>query len=135
VIIAGARVFVSSVASIADALSISPRAFALLVAPVATELPETFNAGVIWSRRGRDTLAVGNITGALVFQSVFPVSIGLLLTPWHLTSESLVAAFVALAAAGILLATLLLRGRLSARLLLLQGLLYAGYVAYVLTRL
>jgi len=135
VIIAGARVFVSSVASIADALSISPRAFALLVAPVATELPETFNAGVIWSRRGRDTLAVGNITGALVFQSVFPVSIGLLLTPWHLTSESLVAAFVALAAAGILLATLLLRGRLSARFLLLQGLLYAGYVAYVLTRL
>jgi cation:H+ antiporter len=135
VIVAGARVFVSSVAQIAEALGISARAFALLVAPVATELPETFNAGVIWSRRGKDTLAVGNITGALVFQSVFPVSIGLLLTDWHLTGESLVAALVALAAAGLLLGTLLTRRRLSARLLLFQGVLYAGYVTYVLTRL
>ena len=103
------------------------------MAPVATELPEPFNAGVIWARRGnKDTLAVGNITGALVFQSVFPVSIGLLLTPWHLTAESLVAALVALAAAGILLAQVLTRKRLTAPLLLFQGVLYVGYVLYVI---
>ena len=100
VIVVGARVFVAAVTSIADRLDISHLAFALLVAPIATELPETFNAGVIWARRGRDTLAVGNITGALVFQSVFPVTIGLLLTPWHLTKDSLVAALVALVARG-----------------------------------
>ena len=136
VIVVAARVFVASVAAIADDLDVSPQAFALLVAPVATELPEVFNAAVIWARGGnKDTLAVGNITGALVFQSVFPVAIGLLLTPWRLTSDSLVAALVALAAAGILLGTVLVRGRLSARLLLLQGVLYAAYVSYVLTRL
>ncbi len=135
VIAAGARVFVSAATSISDRLHVSHLAFALLVAPVATELPETFNAGVIWARRGKDTLAVGNITGALVFQAVFPIAIGLTLTPWRLTSDSLVAALVALGAAAFLYGTLLLRNRLSAPLLLFQGVLYAGYVAYVLTRL
>jgi cation:H+ antiporter len=136
VIVLGARVFVSSVTTISDRLHVSHLAFALLVAPVATELPETFNAGVIWARRGnKDTLAVGNITGALVFQAVFPVAIGLTLTPWRLTSDSLVAALVAYVAAGFLLGSLSLRNRLTARLLLLQGVLYVGYVAYVLSRL
>jgi cation:H+ antiporter len=135
VIAAGARVFVSAATSISDRLHVSHLAFSLLVAPVATELPETFNAGVIWARRGRDTLAVGNITGALVFQAVFPVAIGLTLTPWRLTSDSLVAALVALGAAGFLFSTLLFRNRLSAPLMLFQGVLYVGYVAYVLTRL
>jgi cation:H+ antiporter len=135
VIAAGARVFVDAVTSIADQLHVSQLAFALLVAPVATELPETFNAGVIWARRGKDTLAVGNLTGAMVFQAVVPVSIGLTLTPWRLTSDSLVAALVALGAAAFLFGTLLLRNRLSAPLLLFQGVLYVGYVAYVLSRL
>ncbi|HXJ66576.1 MAG TPA: sodium:calcium antiporter [Actinomycetota bacterium] len=133
VIILGARIFVSSVTTIAGNLHVSELAFALLVAPVATELPETFNAGVIWARRGnKDTLAVGNITGALVFQSVFPVAIGLLLTPWHLTQDALIAALVAYAAAAFLLVQLLVRNRLTAPLLLLQGVLYGGYVAYVI---
>src|SRR5262249_35665089 len=115
---------------------VSHLVFALLEAPVATELPETFNAGVIWARRGtKDTLAVGNITGALVFQAVFPVAIGLILTPWHLTSDSLVAALAAFAAAAFLLGSLVVRNRLTARLLMLQGVLYVGSVAYVLTRL
>jgi cation:H+ antiporter len=136
VIVLGARIFVSSVATISDQLHVSHLAFALLVAPVATELPETFNAGVIWARRGnKDTLAVGNITGALVFQAVFPVSIGLVLTPWRLTADSLVAALVAFVAAAFLLGSLLVRNRLTAPLLMVQGVLYVGYVVYVLTRL
>jgi cation:H+ antiporter len=135
VIIIAARVFVSAVTSISNALHVSKLAFALLVAPVATELPETFNAGVIWSRRSKDTLAVGNITGALVFQAVFPVAIGLVLTPWRLTTDSLVAALVAFSAAAFLYGSLVIRNRLTAKLLLVQGVLYVGYVVYVLTRL
>ncbi|HEY7281744.1 MAG TPA: sodium:calcium antiporter [Actinomycetota bacterium] len=135
VIVVAARVFVTAVTNISDALHVSKLAFALLVAPVATELPETFNAGVIWARRSKDTLAVGNITGALVFQAVFPVAIGLVLTPWRLSGDSLVAALVAFVAASFLFVTLLVRNRLTAKLLLLQGVLYGGYVVYVLTRL
>jgi hypothetical protein len=64
---------------------------------------------------------MGNMTGAMVFQSSFPVTVGLLLTPWELAHEALVAAVVALLAGSVLYLTLRFRGRLSARLLLLQG--------------
>ena len=50
---------------------------ALIIAPIATELPEKFNS-VIWVRQGKDTLAMGNITGAMVFQSAIPTSVALL---------------------------------------------------------
>ena len=135
VIVGGARLFVLGVDALSDRFNVAPLAFSLLVAPVATELPEVFNAGVIWARRGKDTLALGNITGATVFQAVFPVTIGLVLTPWELSGDGLAAAVVALGAGAILYATLLYRGGFTASLLLLQGALYAGFVTYVVVRL
>ena len=134
VIIGGSRLFISAVETIGARLGISVLAFSLLIAPLATELPEKFNS-VIWIRRRKDTLAMGNMTGAMVFQASFPVTIGLLFTPWHLDQMSLVAAVVALVSAGVLWTTLRLRGRLSAPLLLFQGVFYAGYVVYVLNRI
>jgi cation:H+ antiporter len=135
VIVGGARLFVLGVDALSDRFNVAPLVFSLLVAPVATELPEVFNAGVIWARRGKDTLALGNITGATVFQAVFPVTIGLVLTPWELSGDGLAAAVVALGAGAILYATLLYRGGFTASLLLLQGALYAGFVTYVVVRL
>ena len=38
----------------------------------------------MWIEAKKDTFAIGNITGAMVFQSCIPVTIGILLTPWHL---------------------------------------------------
>ena len=70
----------------------------------------------------------------MVFQSSFPVTVGLLLTPWSLAHEALVAAVIALVAGGVLWLTIRFRGRFSARLLLLQGAFFAGYVVYVVTR-
>ncbi|MGZ5288276.1 MAG: sodium:calcium antiporter [Actinomycetota bacterium] len=132
-IVGGAKLFIGAVDTIGSTLGVSPLAFSLLVAPIATELPEKFNS-VLWIRRRKDTLAMGNMTGAMVFQSSFPVTIGLLLTPWELDGFALAAALVALAAGGVLWLTLRIRGRLSAPLLLFQGLFYVGYVAYVITR-
>jgi cation:H+ antiporter len=134
-IVVAARAFVVFVTHLSDRFHVPYLAFALLVAPVATELPEVFNAGVIWTRRGRDTLAVGNVTGAMAFQAVFPVAIGLALTPWKLSGEALVAAIVALGAGAFLYATLRFQGRLRAWILLLQGAIYVGYVAYLIPRL
>jgi cation:H+ antiporter len=133
-IVGGAQLFIVAVGDIADTFGISPLAFALLVAPVATELPEKFNS-VLWIRRGKDTLALGNMTGAMVFQSSFPVTVGLLLTPWKLEGPALIAALIALAAGSVLWLTVRFRGRLSGPLLLLQGVFYVGYVAYVITQL
>jgi cation:H+ antiporter len=132
--VGGAKLFVDAVGDLGESAGLSPLAFSLLVAPLATELPEKFNS-VLWIRRRKDTLAMGNMTGAMVFQSSFPVTIGLLLTPWDLAHEALVAASIALAAGSVLYATLRFRGRLSAPLLLVQGVFYVGYVAYVVTRL
>jgi len=134
VIVGGAELFIDGVSLIADAFHVPPLAFTLLVAPVATELPEKFNS-VIWIRRGKDTLALGNMTGAMVFQSAFPVSVGLLFTKWELAHEALVAAIVALVAGSVLYLTVRLTGRLTGRMLLLQGVLYVGYVGYVGTKL
>jgi cation:H+ antiporter len=133
-IVGGAELFVHGVGGISESLGVPPLAFSLLVAPIATELPEKFNS-VLWVRRGKDTLAMGNMTGAMVFQSSFPVTVGLLFTPWELHDEALVAACIALVAGGVLYLTLRFRGRLSGPLLLLQGVFYVGYVSYVLTRL
>ncbi len=132
-IVGGARLFVSGVEVLGDRLGVPHLVFSLLLAPLATELPEKFNS-VIWVRRNKDTLALGNMTGAMVFQSSFPVSVGLLLTPWRLSGAGLVAALIALAAGSVLYATVRFRGRLGARLLLWQGVFYAAYVAYVVTR-
>jgi cation:H+ antiporter len=133
-IIGGAELFILAVDRVAELFDISPLAFALLVAPVATELPEKFNS-VIWVRRRKDTLALGNMTGAMVFQSSFPVTIGLLLTPWKLDGPALVAAVIALVAGGVLWLQVRFRRRLTGPMLLLQGVLYVGYVTYVITRL
>lgn len=133
-IVGGAELFIHAVDHVAELFRVSPLAFALLVAPVATELPEKFNS-VIWVRRRKDTLALGNMTGAMVFQSSFPVTIGLLLTPWKLSGPALVAAVIALSAGGVLWLQVRFRGRLTAPALLFQGVFYIGYVTYVITRL
>ncbi len=80
-IIGGAYAFVRATGALADLAGFSPLVFALIVAPIATELPEKLNS-VIWIRQGKDTLSLGNITGAMVFQATFPVTLGLLLTSW-----------------------------------------------------
>jgi cation:H+ antiporter len=66
-IVAGAFFFVDAVQNLSTSLGIAPVILALVIAPIATELPEKFNS-VIWVRQGKDTLAMGNITGAMVFQ-------------------------------------------------------------------
>jgi cation:H+ antiporter len=133
-IVGGAKVFVDGMETLAHAFHVPTLVFALLVAPVATELPEQFN-GVLWVGRRKDTLALGNVTGAMVFQSSFPVTIGMLLTPWHLTQEGLVAGCLALGAGLWLYLVIRLKQTLPAWLLLTQGVLYVGYVGYVLMRI
>src|SRR5207237_1808419 len=94
-IMGSAYVFVEEIERVSHALALPPLALSLLIAPLATELPETFNS-VIWLRQGKDTLAMGNISGAMVFQSSIPVSIGIFFTPWELTTTALIAAAIAL---------------------------------------
>jgi cation:H+ antiporter len=105
----GAHLFVTAAKSIATELEVSPLILSLLIAPLATELPEMSNS-FLWLYRKKDTLAVGNVTGAMVFQGTFPVSIGLLGTDWSLAPSAMTTMGLALAASGVCLVQLLWGG-------------------------
>lgn len=129
-IIIGAQVFVVNLEVLAHALNVPALILALVIAPLATELPEKFNS-IIWVRQGKDTLAMGNISGAMVFQSCVPVSIGIVFTAWELTEAALVSASIALASTGIVYLSLHHLGHLSAVVLARAGFLWVGFVVYV----
>ena len=108
----------------------SPLLFALLVAPIATELPEKFNS-VTWTLKGRDTLAMGNITGAMVFQTTFPVSVGLLFTEWNISGLALLSAVLALSSALIVLANIQFGKKISPVAMLFGGVIYSIFALAV----
>ena len=129
-IIVGAQVFVGAVEHLSTVIGLDPTILALIIAPIATELPEKFNS-VLWVRNGKDTLAMGNITGAMVFQSCLPTVLGLLFTTWAFTPESAIhfaSAGVAFVATILIFGGMILRGRLTAWALLIGGPLYLVYI-------
>jgi cation:H+ antiporter len=133
-IIIGAQVFVGAVEHLSTIIGLDPTILALIIAPIATELPEKFNS-VLWVRTGKDTLAMGNITGAMVFQSCLPTVLGLLFTSWTFTAESAIhfaSAGVAFVSTIVIFGTMLRRGTLSAWSLLIGGPLYALYLVLAL---
>ena len=134
-IVGGAWLFVGAVTSLSASLGISQILLALVIAPIATELPEKFNS-LIWVRQGKDTLALGNITGAMVFQSAIPTVVALLLAgeEWRVTGDSLIAfasAAITLVAVAAVFIPMARRGRLDARALLIGGVLYVVYLGLV----
>jgi cation:H+ antiporter len=129
-IIVGAQVFVGAVEQLSTQIGLQPTILALIIAPIATELPEKFNS-VLWVRTGKDTLAMGNITGAMVFQSCLPTVLGLLFTTWTFSGGSAISfasAGVAFAATILIFGTMWRTARLSAWTLLIGGPLYLVYV-------
>jgi len=94
-LVGAAELFVSSIESLAHGLGVDELVLTLVIAPLATELPETVNS-VTWIRQAKDTLALGNVTGAMVFQSMLPVAFGLAFTDWQLTAPALLAMLAAL---------------------------------------
>ena len=138
-IVYGADLFVNELTKASKALGVPALIISLLVTPFATELPEKFNS-VSWMGRRKDTLALGNITGAMVFQSMIPVAVGMIFTDWRLYQPGTVNSWHGTLAAGIaLFSGVILYGRLRLTKkgfglgsLLFGGLLYAAFVAVTL---
>jgi cation:H+ antiporter len=126
----GAHLFVEQILHLADSVGLEALVLSLVLAPFATELPEKANS-FFWVREGKDSLALGNITGAMVFQSTIPVSIGLLFTSWELDTYSILAGCLALAGGVIAIVTLQIRGRFSGRAIAVWAALYVIFVGYV----
>jgi Ca2+/Na+ antiporter len=129
-IVIGASGFVKAVEPIALAAGIPVFVLALIITPIATELPEKFNS-VLWVRRGKDTLALGNLTGAMVFQSSVIPAIGIVITPWTLDSLALWSAFLALGAALAPYLSLRRKGVILPSNLLIGGVFYLIFILTV----
>jgi len=130
-IIVGAKIFVGGIEAVSGDLGIPAIILAFLIAPIATELPEKFNS-VLWYWRGKDTLALGNITGAMVFQSSIPVSIGIAFTEWNLAPINIASMIFAMAAISLMYLEMRVYKVLSYKSLILSGSFYFVYVALIL---
>lgn len=127
-----AHIFVGQIEFLAGFFKVNPMILSLLITPIATELPEKFNS-VIWIRAKKDTLAMGNITGAMVFQSCIPTAIGLALTPWVLGMDALVNAVVVYLSVGTVYINIIKnKGILKPSSLLAGGIFYSLYLIYVI---
>jgi len=129
-LVAGAKGFIHGVEEAAPIIGISALLLSLMIIPIATELPEKVNS-ILWIRKHKDTLAFGNITGAMVFQGTLLPAIGISLTPWAPQKEVLLGVGITLVAA-FWLRWAALHGGLRVWHLFVNGALYVTYLTAVL---
>ncbi len=129
-LILGTKGFIQGVEAFSKVLQVSTLVLSLLIIPVATELPEKVNS-ILWVRKKKDTLAFGNLTGAMVFQGTLLPALGVLLSPWQPSKEVMPVILLTMAAAVWLRLNARKNGlRLSA--LMVNGLFYLVYFYLVL---
>jgi cation:H+ antiporter len=128
--VGGAHLFVEELLTIAKSLGVEPVVLALILAPLATELPEKVNS-FFWVRDGKDALALGNITGAMVFQSTIPVGIGLLFTDWALSRNAAISMVLGLAGGLLAYEILHRRGRFGLPAVLAWFGFYSAFIVVV----
>jgi cation:H+ antiporter len=127
VIFFAARIFVGRLEEMAISLGLAPQVAALLLSPIATELPEMMNA-LIWVRQGKERLALANISGAMMIQATVPTAFGLFFTPWRLDPALLLSAGIT-AAAVLYLLLAFRRGQVRGWQLAQVGWLYLAFAA------
>jgi cation:H+ antiporter len=127
VIFGASRVFVGQLDALGPALGLQPQLLALLLSPIATELPETMNA-IIWVRQGKHRLALANISGAMMIQATVPTAFGLFWTPWLLDRSLILAGGVTASAVAVMFVAFR-RGVISRTLLASMGLFYGLFAA------
>jgi cation:H+ antiporter len=129
VIAVASKVFVGQLEAIGTWAGLSPQLVALLLSPVATELPETMNA-LIWVRQGKERLALANISGAMMIQATVPTALGLFFTSWVFSRELIVSGLVTLVAVVVLLRLFSKNAVNAGSLMPLAG-LYAIFIAII----
>ncbi|WP_328583355.1 sodium:calcium antiporter [Streptomyces sp. NBC_00370] len=120
VIFFASQLFVKQLDAIGPMLGLPTAVTALLLSPVATELPEVMNA-IIWVRQGKTKLALANISGAMMIQATVPSGLGLLFTTWKFDSALIWAGLITMAAIVYLLLTMRAHRLTPARLTVTAG--------------
>ena len=127
----GSELFVTELESVAESIGLEVIILSLILAPLATELPEKVNS-FIWTREGKDSLAMGNITGAMVFQTMVPVAFGLAATNWDLDRYAILSIALGLVGGAVAFLALKRRGRFPLSAMIAWTALYSAFVAFVL---
>jgi cation:H+ antiporter len=125
IVFAASQLFVHQLEAVGPELGLSASVTALLLSPIATELPEVMNA-IIWVRQGKTQLALANLSGAMMIQATVPSGLGILFTPWRFDTALLVSGLITMAAVGYLL-IILRTGRLTVTRLSLTGAFYLAF--------
>lgn len=120
------QLFVHNLDTLSISLGMSPHLVALLLSPIATELPEILNV-FIWVKQGKENLAIANISGSMMIQATVPSALGIIFTPWILDKSLMFSAIVTFGAI-IAIWTTLKIGCLSAKKLSLNALLYVVFI-------
>jgi cation:H+ antiporter len=128
--VGGAHLFVEELIHFAEEIGVEAIVLSLILAPLATELPEKVNS-FFWVREGKDSLALGNITGAMVFQSTIPVGIGLMFTDWGLSGNAAISMGLGLAGGLIAYWALRLRDKFELPAVLAWLSLYVAFIVIV----
>jgi cation:H+ antiporter len=89
----GSQLFVHNLGLLSVTLGLPAHLVALLLSPVATELPEIVNA-IIWVRQGKEHLALANISGSMMIQATIPSALGIIFTPWLFDTSLIVSAII-----------------------------------------
>jgi cation:H+ antiporter len=125
IIFIASQLFVQQLEAIGPMIGLPAAVTALLLSPIATELPEVMNA-IIWVRQGKTRLALANISGAMMIQATVPSGLGILFTPWRFDGPLLLSGIVTIAAMVFLLAALR-SGRFTAKTLTLAAAFYGVF--------
>jgi cation:H+ antiporter len=129
--VGGAHLFVHELLSVAEHLGVSAIILSLILAPLATELPEKANS-YFWVRDGKDALALGNITGAMVFQSTIPVAIGMIFIDWSLDKFATLSMVLGLLGGLVAYWSLRKNGQFNLPSIVIWGLLYLTFLGFVI---
>lgn len=129
--VGGAHLFVHELLNVAEAVGVSAIILSLILAPLATELPEKANS-FFWVRDGKDSLALGNITGAMVFQSTIPVAIGMIFIDWSLDKFAILSMGLGLVGGIVAYISLRRNGQFNLPSIVIWGLLYLTFLAFVI---
>ena len=89
----GSELMISNVKILAVKLNLSSIGVTIIVIPIATVLPEAITS-ILWSIKGRDTIALGCLIGEEVLYSTFYPALAFLVTDWSLDFSAMLSIII-----------------------------------------
>ena len=134
VIIIGGDLSVDGAVAIANQLGLSEAVIGLTIVALGTSLPELVTS-VVAARKGSSDIALGNIVGSNIFNALLILGTTAVIKPIPVPEASIINLFILLGVSIYLAIT----ARTGKRLSRLEGasylVIYAGYLAYLFSRL